>query len=61
MAGARRRAFYNNRDVYAGTFDQTLIQGLDVKNPAVRMLDMSRIGPVLSADAVVKLVRRSPR
>ena len=40
-------AFYNNRDIYAGTFDQTLIQGLDVKNPAVRMLDMSRIGPVL--------------
>ncbi len=48
-------AFYNNRDIYAGTFDQTLIQGLDVKNPAVRMLDMSRIGPVLvGEDAVVK-------
>jgi anaerobic selenocysteine-containing dehydrogenase len=30
--------------------DKTLIEGLDVRDPAVRMLDMSRIGPVLTGD-----------
>ncbi len=32
--------------------DDRLIQGLDVKNPAVRMLDMSLIGPILCGDRV---------
>jgi anaerobic selenocysteine-containing dehydrogenase len=31
--------------------DKTLIEGLDVRDPRVRMLDMSRIGPVLTGDA----------
>ena len=30
--------------------DKTLIEGLDVLDPPVRMLDMSRIGPVLTGD-----------
>jgi anaerobic selenocysteine-containing dehydrogenase len=30
--------------------DRTLIEGLDVRNPDVRELDMSRIGPVLTGD-----------
>jgi anaerobic selenocysteine-containing dehydrogenase len=30
--------------------NKTLIEGLDVLDPAVRMLDMSRIGPVLTGD-----------
>ena len=30
--------------------DKTLIEGLDVLDPRVRMLDMSRIGPVLTGD-----------
>ena len=41
-------AFYSNRDIYH--WDKTLIEGLDVRNPAVRTLDMSRIGPVLTND-----------
>ncbi|MCY4429993.1 MAG: molybdopterin oxidoreductase family protein [Rhodospirillales bacterium] len=39
-------AFYSNRDIYH--WDKTLIEGLDVRDPAVRTLDMSRIGPVLT-------------
>ena len=31
--------------------DETLIQGLDVRDPSVRELDMSRIGPILCGDA----------
>ncbi len=30
--------------------DKTLIEGLDARDPAVRILDMSRIGPVLCGD-----------
>lgn len=41
-------AFYSNRDVFH--WDKTLIEGLDVENPSVRVLDMSRIGPVLMND-----------
>ncbi len=41
-------AFYSNRDIYH--WDKTLIEGLDVRDPAVRTLDMSRIGPVLTHD-----------
>ena len=41
-------AMYSNRDLYH--IDPTLIEGLDVMDPTVRMLDMSRIGPVLTND-----------
>ena len=43
-------AFHNNGAVYH--WDKTLIEGLDVKDPSVRVLDMSRIGPVLTNDPV---------
>jgi anaerobic selenocysteine-containing dehydrogenase len=33
------------------TVDKTLIEATDVVDPAVRMLDMSRIGPILTGDA----------
>lgn len=41
-------ALYSNRDIYQ--LDRELIEGLDVMDPAIRMLDMSRIGPVLTHD-----------
>ncbi len=41
-------AFYSNRDIYH--WDKTLIEGLDALDPSIRMLDMSRIGPVLLND-----------
>ncbi len=41
-------AFFNNRDIYH--WDKTLIEGLDVRDRDVRVLDMSRIGPVLAGD-----------
>ncbi|MGI9424488.1 MAG: molybdopterin-dependent oxidoreductase, partial [Hyphomicrobiaceae bacterium] len=41
-------AFHNNGDIFG--WDKTLIEGLDVKDPSVRVLDMSRIGPVLCND-----------
>ena len=41
-------AFHNNGAIF--TWDKTLIEGLDVKDNSVRMLDMSRIGPVLTGD-----------
>jgi len=58
-------AFHNNGAIYH--WDKTLIEGLDVRDPAIRVLDQSRIGPILEgvdaqqvdlegypADAVVK-------
>ena len=42
-------ALYNQGDLF--TLDMTLIMGLDVKDPSVRMLDMSEIGRVLTGDA----------
>ena len=52
VSGAWRRegggAFYSNADIYG--WDKTLIEGLDVRDPSVRMLDMSRIGPILTGD-----------
>lgn len=46
-------ALYNFRDIYA--VDPTLIVGADAIDPAIRTLDMSRIGPVLMGqDEVVK-------
>jgi len=41
-------AFYNNRAIYH--WDKTLIEGLDVLDPSVRVLDQSRIGPILMGD-----------
>ncbi len=41
-------AFWSNRDIYH--WDKTLIEGLDAVDPAVRVMDMSRIGAVLSGD-----------
>lgn len=41
-------AFHNNGAIYK--WDKTLIEGLDVKDPSTRVLDMSRIGPVLTGD-----------
>ena len=41
-------AFWNNRGIYH--WDKTLIEGLDAADPAIRMMDMSRIGSVLTGD-----------
>jgi len=41
-------AFHNNGGIYG--WNKTLIEGLDVVDPDVRVLDMSRIGPVLTGD-----------
>jgi anaerobic selenocysteine-containing dehydrogenase len=41
-------AFHNNSAIYH--WNNTLIQGLDARDPSVRMLDQSRIGAVLTGD-----------
>jgi anaerobic selenocysteine-containing dehydrogenase len=41
-------AFHSNADIYR--LDKTMIEGLDVIDPKVRMLDQSRIGAVLEGD-----------
>ena len=41
-------AFYNNGDIYK--LDRTLIEGLDVIDPSIRLLDQSRIGSILTGD-----------
>jgi len=41
-------AVHSNSGMYG--LDQTLIMGLDVMDPKVRQLDMSRIGPVLTGE-----------
>jgi anaerobic selenocysteine-containing dehydrogenase len=41
-------AFHNNADIYH--WNKTMIEGSDVRDPAVRMLDQSRIGPILTND-----------
>ncbi len=41
-------AFHNNGAIFK--WDKTLIEGLDVADPTTRMLDMSRIGPILTGD-----------
>lgn len=41
-------AMHTNADLYK--WDQTLIKGLDVMDPSTRILDMSRIGAVLTGD-----------
>ncbi|MBP2292806.1 molybdopterin-containing oxidoreductase family protein [Azospirillum rugosum] len=42
-------AFHSNSGIYG--WNKTLIEGLDLRDPAVRMLDQSRIGPILDGDA----------
>lgn len=41
-------ALYSQRDLYH--WDKTLIEGRDLIDPSVRVLDQSRIGPVLAGD-----------
>jgi anaerobic selenocysteine-containing dehydrogenase len=41
-------AFFANADIYR--IDKRMIEGLDVHDPAVRMLDQSRIGAILEGD-----------
>ena len=41
-------AFYSNSDIYK--IDRTLIEGLDVIDPKIRVLDQSRIGSILTGD-----------
>jgi anaerobic selenocysteine-containing dehydrogenase len=43
-------AFHSNSDIYH--FNKTMIEGLDVLDPSVRMLDQSRIGAILEGDAL---------
>jgi len=42
-------AFHNNGAIYH--WDKTMIEGLDARDDAIRYLDQSRIGPVLTGDA----------
>ena len=42
-------AFHINADIYK--LDKTVIEGLDVWDRSVRMLDQSRIGAILTGDA----------
>src|SRR5450631_830216 len=42
-------AIHGNADIYR--LDKTMIEGLDVVDPTVRMLDQSRIGAILEGDA----------
>ena len=41
-------AFHNNGAIY--TWDKTLLEGLDARDPSVRVLDQSKIGRVLTGD-----------
>ncbi len=41
-------AFHNNGGIFH--WDKTMIEGLDVRDDAIRYLDQSRIGPVLTGD-----------
>jgi anaerobic selenocysteine-containing dehydrogenase len=41
-------AFYSNSGIFH--WDRTLIEGLDVRDPESRVLDQSRIGPILTGD-----------
>jgi len=41
-------AFHNNAAIYH--WDKTMIEGLDVRDPSVRMLDQSRIGAILTGE-----------
>jgi anaerobic selenocysteine-containing dehydrogenase len=41
-------AFHNNAAIYH--WDKSMIEGLDVRDPAIRMLDQSRIGAILCGE-----------
>ena len=41
-------AFHNNGDIFH--FNKSLIEGSDVRDPAIRMLDQSRIGAILTGE-----------
>ncbi|MGH1480423.1 MAG: molybdopterin-containing oxidoreductase family protein [Geminicoccales bacterium] len=41
-------ALYSQRDLYH--WDKTQIEGLDLVDPSIRILDQSRIGPILTGD-----------
>ena len=41
-------AFHNNGDLFH--LNKTLIEGSDLRDPSIRMLDQSRIGPILTGD-----------
>ncbi len=41
-------AFWSNRSIYH--WDKTLIEGLDARDPSTRIMDMSRIGAVLTGE-----------
>ncbi|MEM7045989.1 MAG: molybdopterin-dependent oxidoreductase, partial [Pseudomonadota bacterium] len=41
-------ALYSQRDIYR--WDKTVIEGLDLRDTSIRMLDQSRIGPILTGD-----------
>jgi len=41
-------ALYSQRDLYH--WDKTNIEGQDLRDPGIRMLDQSRIGPILTGD-----------
>jgi anaerobic selenocysteine-containing dehydrogenase len=41
-------AFHNNGAIFH--LDNSLIEGSDVRDPSIRMLDQSRIGPILTGD-----------
>jgi anaerobic selenocysteine-containing dehydrogenase len=41
-------AFHSNGDIFE--LNKTMIEGLDVRDPTIRVIDMSRIGPALTGD-----------
>jgi anaerobic selenocysteine-containing dehydrogenase len=41
-------AFFNNNDIYH--IDKTMIEGRELRDPSVRMLDQSRVGAVLTGE-----------
>ena len=48
VAARGRRRFWNNRAIYH--WDKTLIEGLDARDTSIRVMDMSRIGAVLTGE-----------
>ncbi len=48
-------AFHISQDIYA--LNKTMVEGLDVRDPSVRVLDQSKIGAILTGDRDC-LVRR---
>jgi len=48
LAARRRRRIHGNADIYH--FDKTMIEGLDVRDRSVRLLDQSRMPPSWKGD-----------